>query len=219
MKGRVAAAALVLIAVGTSSFAHRLDEYLQATTLSVGPDRVHAQIRLTPGVAVFPVVLAGIDGDRDGLISAAEQRAYAERVLRDLALTIDGDPVPLRLLSSSAASVLELSEGRGEIVLEVEADLPRRGRSRRLAFENRHARGISAYLVNCLVPGDPGIRITSQTRTFDQSSYELAYVDSRGASDPPASNRWAVAWGWLGAATLALLVRFAWSGRPLLTST
>ena len=46
-------------------------------------DRVQAQIRLTPGVAVFPIVLAKIDTDADGVISEAEQRAYAERVLGD----------------------------------------------------------------------------------------------------------------------------------------
>ena len=58
-------------------------EYLQATTISAEKDRVQAQIRLTPGVAVFPVVLARIDADAGGVISEAEQRAYSERVLDD----------------------------------------------------------------------------------------------------------------------------------------
>ena len=61
---------------------HRVDEYLQATTIQVAKDRVQAEIHLTPGIAIYPVVFAAIDTDRDGAISVAEERAYAERVLR-----------------------------------------------------------------------------------------------------------------------------------------
>jgi len=124
MKMRLAAAGAILLFVGTPAFAHRLDEYLQATTISVEKDRVQAQIRMTPGVAVFPVVLAHIDTDADGVISEAEQRAYAEGVLGDLSLTIDGDRLQLRLVSSKFANIEEMKEGRGEIQLEFDADVP-----------------------------------------------------------------------------------------------
>ena len=56
MKIRRAAMALVLLAA-TPASAHRLDEYLQGAILSVDKTRLHAQLTLTPGVAVFPVVL------------------------------------------------------------------------------------------------------------------------------------------------------------------
>src|SRR2546428_6221937 len=135
MKGWLAAAGTMLLSVSTPAFAHRLDEYLQATTISLEKDRVQAQIRLTPGVAVFPIVFASIDSDADGIISEAEQHAYAERVLRDLSLTIDGDRVQLRLVSSRASKVQEMKDGRGEIQLEVDASVPH-GHNRRLVFEN-----------------------------------------------------------------------------------
>src|SRR5258708_26785272 len=114
MRLSLAAAGAILLSAGTPSFAHRLDEYLQATMVRVEMDFVGAEIRLTPGIAVFPVVLASIDGDADGLISDAEQSAYAARVLRDLSLTIDGDPVRLRLVSSKFAKIEEMMEGLGE---------------------------------------------------------------------------------------------------------
>ena len=60
MKTRLAAAVGILLFVGAPASAHRLDEYLQATTISVEKDRVQAQIRLTPGVTVLPLVLAKI---------------------------------------------------------------------------------------------------------------------------------------------------------------
>jgi len=71
------AGALVLT-FATPGFAHRLDEYLQATTLSVSRDQVHVQMRLAPGVAVVSTVLDSLDTNANGAISGVEQRAYAE---------------------------------------------------------------------------------------------------------------------------------------------
>jgi hypothetical protein len=180
--GTAVAAAAILLSVGTPASAHRLDEYLQATTLSVGKDRVRAQIRLAPGVAVLPVVLASIDRDADGIISEAEQHAYAQRVLLDLSLTIDGGRVPLRLVSSRASTVKEMRDGLGEIRLEADAPVSHGGQNRRLVFENHHESRIAAYLVNSLVPSDPDVRFAAQDRSYDQSVYRLDYtVCSRGS--------------------------------------
>ena len=68
MRAAFAAAAAILVA-GPPVFAHRLDEYLEASMFSVEKDRVQVQIRLTAGVAVFPIVLANIDTNADGVIS------------------------------------------------------------------------------------------------------------------------------------------------------
>jgi hypothetical protein len=209
MTRRLAAAAAILLSVRTPAFGHRLDEYLQATTISVERDRVRAQVRLTPGVAVFPIVFAGIDSDGDGVMSDAEQHVYAERVLRDLSLTIDGESVQLRLVSSRASNVQEMKEGRGQIELEVEARVARGGYDRRLVFENHHESRIAAYLVNCLVPSDPDIRVTAQNRNYDQSSYQLDYVQAGDRSSPLSPGQWSGAGGWLGAAAVVLLARLA----------
>ena len=209
MKGWLAAAGTMLLSVGTPAFAHRLDEYLQATTISLEKDRVQAQIRLTPGVAVFPIVFASIDSDADGIISEAERHAYAERVLRDLSLTIDGDRVQLRLVSSRASNVQEMMDGRGEIQLDVDGNVPHGGHDRILVFENHHESRIAAYLVNCLVPSDPDIRVTAQDRNYDQSFYQLDYVETGARSGPLSLGQWSGAAGWLGAAALVLFARLA----------
>jgi MYXO-CTERM domain-containing protein len=212
MKTRLTAAGAILLLVGTPASAHRLDEYLQATTISVEKDRVQAQIRLTPGVAVFPIVLENIDTDADGVISEAEQRAYAERVLGDLSLTIDGDRLRLRLVSLKFAKIEEMKEGLGEIQLEFDADVPSGGPNRRLIFENQHQSRIAAYLVNCLVPRDPGIRITAQNRNYQQSFYRLDYMQDDVRSGPQSSS-WSSSRGWLGAAALLLLAGFGFVRR------
>jgi hypothetical protein len=158
------------------ALAHRLDEYLQGTLISVERNHVDVQITLTPGVAIFPAVLADIDTDGDGVISAAEQRAYAGRVLRDLSLRIDDRALTPHLLSVEFPALEELKGGRGAIRIEFDAALPRGGVDRKLILENHHLSRIAAYQVNCLIPRDPDIRILAQNRNYSQSFYELEYV-------------------------------------------
>jgi hypothetical protein len=177
MSNRLSAAAAILVSLAAPASAHRLDEYLQATILSVERDRVQGFMRLVPGVAVYSIVIPGIDTNGDGIISDTERQSYAKRVLGDLSLRIDGHPLQLRLESVDVAGTGEMQEGLGEIRIEFAADLPPASASgRRLIFENHHQNRIATYLVNCLVPRDRTIRINAQNRNQDQSYYQLDYV-------------------------------------------
>lgn len=178
MKPKLIAAGAMLLWAGMPTAAHRLDEYLQATMISVEKNYVRAQMYLTPGVAVFPAVLASPDTDADGTISGAEQQAYAQRVLRDLSLMVDGRSLSLRLLSVSFPATKEMEEGRGGIRVDWIADLPFRRPKQTLIFENHHQSRIAAYLVNCVLPRDPDIRITEQKRNYLQSLYKLDYMQA-----------------------------------------
>jgi hypothetical protein len=208
MKARMAAAVILLLA-GIPALGHRLDEYLQAALIAVAKEHIQAQIRLTPGVAVFPIVLASIDTDGDGVVSKIEQRAYAERVLRDLSLSVDGDHLQLRLVSMAFPTVEQMQDGLGEIRIEFDANVPRGGRHRRLIFENHHQSRIAAYLVNCLVPRDPDIQLTAQQRNYQQSFYQLDYRQAGIRSGPMSFAWWSGLTGLLGAAALLLSVRVA----------
>ena len=189
MKAWLIAAVTILLLLGGPAFAHRLDEYLEATILSVEKDHVQASMRLIPGVAVSSSVITSIDSDGDGILSAAEQSAYAERVLGDLSLTVDGNRLMLKLVSASFPKVEEMREGLGEIHIEFRADLPPGGANRRLILENHHQVRKAAYLVNCLVPSDHDIRIVSQTRNEQQSFYQLDYVQA-GVPSAPLPLQW-----------------------------
>jgi len=199
MTGRFAAAIAVLTGLPLS--AHRLDEYLQGTIISVEKGRLEAEVTLTPGVIVFPLLIAEIDTDSNGSISEPEQRSYAGRVLKDLSLAIDGHRLMPQLVTMRFPSVGEIREGRGEIQLDFIASLPPGGRSRKLVLENRHQRRIAAYQVNCLVPRDPHIRIVAQNRNYSQSLYELEYeeTDVHGELLPTGV--------WLSSIALLLLAR------------
>jgi hypothetical protein len=205
--------AAIVVLSGTPAMAHRLDEYLQGTILSIEKDRVQAQVTLTPGIAVFPALLARIDTDGDGTVSESESRAYGRRVLRDMSLSIDGRALTPRLVSARFPAIGEMKEGRGEIRIEFDSDLPSGGPGRKLILENRHERLIAAYQVNCLVPRDPNIRIVAQNRNYTQSFYELDYEQAPALSPPllfywPGGLRGAVT-----AVALMLIVRLGFLSR------
>jgi hypothetical protein len=206
---RIAACA-ILLSLGAPAGAHRLDEYLQATTIAIERDRVEAQVRLVPGIEVFAAIIPAVDIDRDGVVSAAEQRAYAERVQRDLRLTVDGTPLELRLISSAFPPIHTLQEGTGEIELRFEARAPHgAGGHRKLVFENRHEPAIGAYLVNVLVPDDPQLRVAAQSRNYPQSLYELDYVLADTAPGAGARSSRLYPSGWLDLATILVVLAAA----------
>lgn len=188
------AALLVLaLAFGLPVRAHNLDEYLQAAVISLDKDQVRVSMRLLPGVAVLPRVMASIDTNSDGAISTSEQQAYAMRVLDDLTLSIDGVRVKPRLLSVEFPALDQMALGLGAIRIEITAAVPAGHPDRKLVFENHHQGAISAYLVNCLVPQDPAIKILTQRRNETQSLYELDYSQhGNGAaailSGPPSAS-------------------------------
>jgi hypothetical protein len=195
MSARILVACALVLATAMPAGAHRLDEYLQATLIAVEKDRVQAEIRLVPGVAAFPAVLAKIDRDADGALTAAEELAYAQEVLRDLSLAVDGKRLPLRLTSSSFPSQESLKEGLGEIQLRFEADTPATAGERRLTFVNQHQRAIGVYLVNALVARDPDIQLGQEQRSDDQSFYQLEYADTALAAGMPPFPSWSMAGG------------------------
>jgi hypothetical protein len=213
---KTAVATVVLLLVPGTTLAHRLDEYLQGTLISVEKDRMHAEITLTPGIAVLPIVLAEIDTNGDGVVSENEEGAYAARLLRDLSLTIDGHPLTPELVSVQFRRMDLINEGLGQIRIEFQAALPRGGRSRRLVFENRHQNRIGAYLVNCLVPRDPDIQVAAQRRNYSQSLYELDYFQAGVRSD--TFSWWPGDRAWLGTVALLLLARFGLQWRKRATA-
>jgi hypothetical protein len=211
MRGCLAAVAILQLAAAPA-FAHRLDEYLQGTILSVERGRLTAQITLAPGIAVLPVVLAAVPADGREAVPESVQRAYAMRVLRELNLALDEQRLAPQLVSVRFSGAGEMKEGLGEIRIEFTAELPHGSRNRRLHFENHHQGRISVYLVNCLVPRDPAIRVIAQHRNPSQSVYDLEYEDAAGESQTSSLGLAATGRG-LIALLLFLCARFAWAWR------
>jgi hypothetical protein len=208
MRAIVIGTAALVLAAASPAFAHRVDEYLQATTISVEKQRVALELRLAPGIEVFPKVLALVDTDRDGAVTEAELRGYAQRLATELSLSLDGVRLPLRLVSSRMEALEALKDGRGTIELAFEAAVPGVGGNRRLVFENHHQHAIAEYLVNGLLPTDPDIRLGTQQRNFDQSVYRLDYAQSGAAPQPAPTSRSTSVFGWVAAVAILLFAGF-----------
>ena len=174
---------LALLALPAAVFAHRDDQYLQATLVAIEPTGVRLQINLTPGVAVAEQVIAKIDRDRNGAISKNEAATYAESLKRDLTLHIDGRNLDLKLTASEFAPPEELRTGSGIIQMEFSAiSGPLAAGPHRLTLENRHLPTISVYLINAAQPRFAVVQITRQKRNANQSVGEIEFYLS---SIPP----------------------------------
>lgn len=191
---------VVLIAVifGQPTLAHRLDEYLQAILVSINTTQIYVSMRLIPGVAVSSKVISSADLDGDGKFSEPEQRAYAQKVLRDLSITENGHALTPRLQAVSFPSALEMNEGLGEIRIEFTVESPSESQRRQLVIKNHYEPGISVYLMNCLAPQDHDIGLIGQQRNQSQSYYQLDYFRRSNMSDSTL-----VTWGERLASTLS----------------
>jgi hypothetical protein len=192
--------ALTLAIVGGAEVsAHRTDEYLQAARLAIDAGTVHLELDLTPGMALAEAIIADIDRNRDGSLSAGEQRAYATLVMSALTLEIDGTPVRARLGVTDVSDAEAMRRGEGTIRIQSTATLPRLSIGpHQLLFRNRHHPDRSVYLANALVPDSDKVAVTAQRRDVDQSELIIDYVQRA----PPATSTAVLLLGTIAAATV-----------------
>ena len=181
MRGGSAALLGILVALlptsGTEVSAHRLDEYLHAARLAIDPAGVRLELSLTPGIAVADAVIRDIDTDRDAVLSQAERRAYAQRLLSGLSLRIDDGAVPLQLAVADFPAVATLRGGDAAIVLRIDARPPHlTAGAHRVSFRNGNATHGAVYLANALLPEDRRIAITDMQHAMDQSGLTVAFT-------------------------------------------
>ena len=169
-------AAVLGVMLPQPAAAHRLDEYLQATRISVERNRVNLEIDLTAGVAVADKVMALIDTNGDGKISDTEGAEYANGVLGSMILKLDNQRRYLTLTRNQFPSFQDMRQGEGIIRMQATATIPSSILGRHeLEFVNTHQPDIGVYLINALVPADNQIRITSQRRDTLQHEFKMDY--------------------------------------------
>ena len=92
-----------------AAFAHRLNEYLQATTISLSRGEVLLELRLTPGVDVAPLILKNI---------SQGQRLYVAGIVSYISLSVDGRQIPLQPVSYTFPGTQAIKAGTGDIIVE-----------------------------------------------------------------------------------------------------
>lgn len=202
MKTTTLVLATVVILIGsTRASAHRLDEYLQASRLSVEPDRIVLELDLTAGVSVADGIAASIDTDGNDHISAAESVTYSRAVVADLSLEVNKAPVALTVTSVEAPTIADMKHGVGIMRVVASGDLRGvDGRGLRIRYRNDHRADVGVFLVNAMAPGSTTLTLASQDRDRHQREIRLDYN---------VSPVWPTQVGWLFFAFL-LLSSFFW---------
>ena len=197
---------LTLVSVGGAELsAHRRDEYLQAARLSIEPDSVHVELDLTPGIALAESIIADIDRNQDGLLSADEQAAYGSLVLSAIEVDVDGRRLDMRLGNARYPDFNAMRRGEGTIQLQLATGLE--GQSpgtHQLLFRNTHRPDGGVYLANALVPESDRVAIARQQRDGNQSELVIDYVVRLPA---PGTHPWLLSGLVVSAALSALLLR------------
>jgi hypothetical protein len=194
-------AAVALAAMATSALSgHVLDQFVQATRVQIAGDAVTVDLDLTPGLELAPAVFFAINRDRDGVISASEGRAHAAQVLADLVLDIDGRRLTLVLASADYPAFEAMRGGVGTIRLRAVAPLSTAAGVHRLHYQNNHRQDASVYLVNALVPSEPGIALGAPRRDRLQQSFDVEFTQDRASA---GHGRW-TGWRWAPAIGLVL---------------
>jgi hypothetical protein len=166
---------LGVLGVPSHAAAHVLDDYVQRAQIQLDTQALQIELKLIPGIQVAPGLLTLMDTDGDGVISLAEEQTYANGVLQDLALEVDGRDVALGLSRVQFPSSLEMAEGVGVINLTFGApvELAAAGRHQ-VFFSNKHLPEISVYLANVLVPASKTVEIVEQRRDNLQRTLGVA---------------------------------------------
>ena len=173
-----AATAGFLLAISASPSAHRLDEYLQATRVSLERGQVLLEIDLTPGASVADGIIRLIDRDGDSRITPLEAESYGRSVLSDVIVDLDGRRISMTLGRVEAPSLDEMRHGMGTIQVRAAGDVDEAAlwrRQRQLHLRNNHHAASSVYLVNALLPGEAGVSVISQTRDRTQREARIDY--------------------------------------------
>ena len=85
------------------------------TMMMIASGEVRLELEITPGSEVAATVLGALDVDSDGEITEAEARIYAEDVLAQSALLLDGESVGWTLDEVSVPGYPFLELGSGTI--------------------------------------------------------------------------------------------------------
>jgi hypothetical protein len=172
---------LLILAAGPA-LAHPYDEVVQGAYLTLAPGQVRLELDLTPGPAVAGALLKALDPDNDQRVTAPEARAYAQQVLNQSSLVLDGAPARWRVERVETPDYASLKLQSDTLKIYAVADRPDRPGPHTLGYDNRYQPAKSQCIANVFLQPGGGWRyaVTGQKHSPDGRSLTVAFTGSRG---------------------------------------
>lgn len=168
---------LALLMSPAAAQAHPLDVYLQASYITVAPTQITVELDLSPGVLIAPQALGDLNSDGDQQISDAEGQAYADTILGNVELRVDGQPLTLRVSEIEMPPYLTIQAGYGTIrIFSVATLATGLASTHQIFYTNTYAPSGSSYQVNAFVDADVAITLGKQNRDSLQQSMTVDYA-------------------------------------------
>lgn len=176
-----AGVALAIAAVGGVADAHPVHEIVQNAYLTLAPGTVTLQLDLTAGPQVAGVVIALLDTDRDRRVSRTEGDAFAARVLRASAGSVDGRALAWRATSVAIPAYAALRGAHGTIRITATAVRVDRPGFATLTYRNGFSPAESRCDANIFLRPADGWRylVRSQARSNDGRRLAVRYAAAR----------------------------------------
>jgi hypothetical protein len=179
--GAAAGLALLALAAGPA-LAHPYDEVVQGAYLTLAPGQVRLELDLTPGPAVSGALLKALDRNGDQKVSEQEARAYAQQVLDQSTLMLDGAAARWRVerVETPDYQSLKLQSDTLKIYAVADrADLPG---SHTLSYANRYQPAKSQCIANIFLQPGGGWRYTvaGQKHSEDGRGLTVSFTGARG---------------------------------------
>jgi len=197
MMRRVLVFLLLTLVLPWRADAHRLDELLQATRISVDASSIQIELALSPGVDVADGFIQSIDLNHDGTLDDGEVRDFGRHVAGALTLSVDRHALPLSVAQWQVEPIDALRQGIGTIRLVARAEAGVASGRHVLMFGNQFQPAGSVYLVNALTPADSHIHFGQPQRDAQQRTFTIDYVRNASWS--------AVVWPAVAAALIVIV--------------
>ena len=175
-----ACATLVPLLLAGAAMAHPLDEVVQGAYLTLLPGAVRLELDLTPGELVADALLQAIDANVDRTIAEPEAWNYAERVLLQSTLLLDGAPVSWRLQGVDMPAYADLRLQGATLKIHAFASRADRSGKHTLRYENHYQPAASQNIANVFL--QPGARwryeVAGQQHGPDGRVLDVDYVSA-----------------------------------------
>jgi hypothetical protein len=172
---------LLLLLAPCWAAAHPVDEVVQGAYLTLAPGEVRLELDLTPGTEVSGAVLRSLDANTDRRVSDAEARAYAEQVLKQSSLTLDGVSLSWRLERVSVPPYQSLSREGDTLKIYAIAMRAEQAGVHTLSYVNRYQPAKSQCIANIFLQPGAGWRyqVDGQQHSDDGRLLTVRYAGAR----------------------------------------